>query len=195
VVQVLRRHLLLGFVDGGFPCPPEEIDNPAPAEDAKALRRIYNPAFTMWNQQDAAILSAIMSTSTEAVQGMILFASTSKEAWTSLAASFSSQSTARFMQIRRQMQDLHKLDSPMSVYFNKLQSMSDTLTSIGYPLRPEEFTSYVLDGLDDDYEALVEVINNRTTPIPARDLYSQLLSSEQRLARKAEQRSLGTGSF
>ncbi|XP_071685432.1 uncharacterized protein [Lolium perenne] len=189
VVQVLRSHLLLGFVDGGFPCPPEEIDNPTAAEDATAPRRIYNPAFIAWNQQDAAILSAIMSTSTEAVQGMILFASTSQEAWSSLAASFSSQSTARFMQIHRQMQDLHKLDSPMSVYFSKLQTMSDTLTSIGYPLRPEEFISYVLDGLDDDYEPLVEVISNRTTPIPVRDLYAQLLSTEHRLARKTELRS------
>jgi hypothetical protein len=80
VVQVLRSHLLLGFVDGSFPCPVEEIDNPKAADDAQAPRRLYNPEFVAWHRQDAAILSAIMSTSTETVQGMILFASTVAEA-------------------------------------------------------------------------------------------------------------------
>ncbi|KAK1599916.1 hypothetical protein QYE76_008283 [Lolium multiflorum] len=95
VTQVLRSHLLLGFVDGSFACPSEEIDNPKLADDAQAPRRLYNPEFSAWHQQDPAILSAIMSTSTESVQEMILFASTAAEAWASLAASFSSQSTAR----------------------------------------------------------------------------------------------------
>jgi hypothetical protein len=70
----------LGFVDGSFPCPVEEIENPKAADDAQAPHRLYNPEFIAWHQQDVAILSAIMSTSTEAVQGMILFASTAAEA-------------------------------------------------------------------------------------------------------------------
>jgi hypothetical protein len=135
VTQVLRSHLLLGFVDGSFACPSEEIDNPKLADDAQAPRRLYNPEFSAWHQQDAAILSAIMSTSTESVQGMILFASTAAEAWASLAASFSSQSTARYMAIRGQLHDLKKLDLSAQVYFNKIQSLSDTLTAIGFHLR------------------------------------------------------------
>ncbi|KAK1604433.1 hypothetical protein QYE76_028106 [Lolium multiflorum] len=188
VIQVLRSHLLLGFIDGSFPCPDEEVDNPKAADDAKASPRIYNHAFTAWHQQDAAILSAIMSTSTEAVQGLVIFATTSQDAWSALDSSFSSQSTARYMAIRRQLQEVKKLDSSMTTYFKKVKSLADTLTSIGQPLRPEEFISYVLAGLDDDYEALVEVISNRNTPISIRDLFAQLLSKEQRVeAKKAEQ--------
>jgi hypothetical protein len=41
----------------------------------------------------------------------------------------------------------------------KLKSLSDTLTLIGQPLRPEEFTSFVLSGLDEDYDSLVEMLN------------------------------------
>jgi hypothetical protein len=37
----------------------------------------------------------------------------------------------------------------MTAYFNKVKCLADTLTSIGQPLRPEEFTSYLLAGLDD----------------------------------------------
>jgi hypothetical protein len=34
VTQVFRSHLLLAFLDGSFPCPTAEIDNPAFKTDA-----------------------------------------------------------------------------------------------------------------------------------------------------------------
>jgi hypothetical protein len=46
VLNVLRSHLLTGFVDGTFPCPAELITNPALATDAKAPLLMYNPVFT-----------------------------------------------------------------------------------------------------------------------------------------------------
>ena len=58
--------------------------------------------------------------------------------------------------------------------------MADTLASIGQPLRPEEFTSYIVNGLDGEYDSLVENINGRDTPIPPRELYARFLASEQR---------------
>jgi hypothetical protein len=176
-------------VDGSFPCPPPEIDNPKVVEDSKAPALIYNPEYTTWHQQDAAIISTIMSTSTEPVQGLILFTTTAQDAWAALAASFSSQSTARFMAIRGQLQDLKKLDSTITTYFNKAQGLADTLTSIGEPLRPQEFIGYVLAGLDEDYDSVHAAISNRTTPITIRELYAQLLATEQRLeAHKSELR-------
>lgn len=184
VAPILRSHLLTGFIDGTFPCPSEFLDNPKAKEDAAAPRQLRNPEFAAWHQQDAAILSAIISTSTEAVQGLILFAASAQDAWTTLAASFSSQSTARYMQLRRQIDELQKLDSSVTVYFNKVKSLSDTLTAIGQPLRHEELVSCILNGLDDDFDALVEVVSARTTPIPLRDLLAQLLSTEQRIARR-----------
>jgi hypothetical protein len=63
----------------------------------------------------------------------------------------------------------------------------DTLASIGQPLRDDEFTDFVLAGLDSEYEALVEAVNNMDYPMPPRDLYSRLLHTEQRLeARRSE---------
>ena len=48
------------------------------------------------------------------------------------------------------------------------------------PLRDDEFISAVLNGLDDDYDALFEVVNARNTPMQIRDLFSQLQATEQR---------------
>jgi histone deacetylase 1/2 len=91
------------------------------------------------------------------------------------------------MAIRGQLQDLKKLDSTITNYFNKAQGLADTLTSIGEPLRPQEFIGYVLAGLDEDYDSVHAAISNRTTPITIRELYAQLLATEQRIeARKSD---------
>ena len=70
------------------------------------------------------------------------------------------------------------MDSSAATFFNTVKSLSDILTSIGKPLRPEEFTSYILDGLDEKYDALVEMVLGRDDPMPVRDLYARLLSTD-----------------
>lgn len=69
----------------------------------------------------------------------------------------------------------------MHVYFNKIKTLADTLTAIGQPLRDTEFTDFVLRGLNHDYDNLVETVRGRDTPMPPRDLYARLLSTEQRV--------------
>jgi hypothetical protein len=80
------------------------------------------------------------------------------------------------MQIRGALQNCKKLDSTVSVYFNKVKALADTQS-----LAPAEFTSYLLNGLDEDYDALVQVVSARalTNPMPVKDVYSQMLNTEQ----------------
>ena len=88
-----------------------------------------------------------------------------------------------------ELQKAKKLDMSATTFFNKVKQLSDTLTAIGQPLRPEEFTGYLLAGLDSDYDALAQIVGARSVsdPMPIRDLYAQILSNEQRIeARKAE---------
>jgi hypothetical protein len=189
VLNVLRSHLLTGFVDGTFPCPAESIANPALATDDKAPPLMYNPAFTAWHQQDAALLSAIMTTSTEDIQGIILFATSSADAWSTLEASFTSQTVSRSMQIRGALQKCKKEDKKISVYYNEVKALADSLMSIGQPLTTAEFTGYLMHGLDQDYDSLVQLVSARalTDPMPLKDIYAQMLGTEQRMdERKAD---------
>jgi histone deacetylase 1/2 len=119
------------------------------------------------------ILSALVCSLSEDVIGMVMLASTSREVWETLAASFSSQSTARAMQIRGALQKVKNLDSTVTVYYNKVKHLADTLTAIGQPLRPDEVNGYLMAGLDSDYDALVEIVSNRTAtnPMPERDVF------------------------
>ncbi|XP_071676783.1 uncharacterized protein [Lolium perenne] len=191
VLPLLRSNGLMKFISKEFAAPSSEITNPQ-AGEAGAPAKIINPAWVAWYQQDQAILTAFLASLTPEVFGIVVLANTSEEAWSTLAGSFASQSTARSMQLRYQLSITKKLDASASTYFNRIKALSDTLTSIGMPLRAEEFTSYLLAGLDADYDAFVDRVSASTIPMPVRDVYAQLLNTEQRVeARKAELRGEG----
>jgi histone deacetylase 1/2 len=130
-----------------------------------------------------------MSTSTEEIQGLILFATSSADAWNTLETSFSSQTIARSMQIRGALQKCKKLDKSITTYYNTVKSLADSLMSIGQPLSTSEFTGYLMQGLGEEYDSLVQLVSARalTDPMPLRDVYAQMLATEQRMEeRKAE---------
>jgi hypothetical protein len=187
VGPLLRSHLLMGYVDGTLPCPNAHVAVP----HAGGMHHVPNPAHLHWTQQDQAILSGFVSSMTEGVLGMIMFSGTSREAWETLGGAFASTSIARSSAIRQEMAELKKGNKTINTYFQQMKALSDSLTSIGEPLRDAEFVSYILAGLDEEYDALYEVVTNRTTPIPIRDLFSQLQSTEQR---KLAQRRSGSSS-
>ncbi|KAK1696800.1 hypothetical protein QYE76_013497 [Lolium multiflorum] len=180
VLPLLRSYYLDGYVDGTIPCPPSMVHVLAPDGTPMALP---NPAHRQWTAQDQASLSAIQSSLMPTVAGMVLFAATSHQAWSTLDASFSSQSMARSMAIRNKLGDLKKLDKSVTAYYNEAKELADILSSIGQPLRDSEFIGYILKGLGEDYDSLVENVEGRdsTNPISAHDLYARLLNTEQRL--------------
>nr|XP_040254050.1 protein transport protein sec31-like [Aegilops tauschii subsp. strangulata] len=130
---------------------------------------------------DQAILSAIQSALTEAVSSLVLFTATSQEAWSALHTSFASQQQARAHTLRTELGETKLLDLSITDYFGKMTRLADTLASIGQPLRKEDFTTFVMNGLDDDYDNLAENINGRDTPLEPRELYARLLATEQRV--------------
>ncbi|KAK1695959.1 hypothetical protein QYE76_012656 [Lolium multiflorum] len=176
VSPLLRSHMLMGYVDGSFVCP----DSHVVVNHAGGLHQQPNPAHQHWTQQDQAILSGVVSSMTEGVLGMIMFTGTSREAWETLSGAFASTSIARASALRQEMADLKKDNKTINVYFHQMKALSDLLTSIGMPLRDDEFISSLLAGLGEEYDALFEVVNARTTPMQIRDLFSQLQATEQR---------------
>lgn len=142
VLPLLHGRYLEGYVDGTLSCPPP-----------------HHPAYHTWVAQDQAILSAIQSSLTEGVSSLVLFAAISREAWSALHTSFASQQQARAHAIRTELGETKLLDLSITDYFNKMMRLSDTLASIGQPLRPKDFTTFVMNGLDADYDNLASLSN------------------------------------
>jgi hypothetical protein len=97
-----------------------------------------------------------------------------------LERSFGSQSQARASALRHELNECEKLDSTATEFYNKVKGLADTLASIGLPLTDSKFNSHIVNGLDEEYNGLVEIINERaqTNPLMAHEVYSRLLLTE-----------------
>jgi hypothetical protein len=71
--------------------------------------------------------------------------------------------------------------STVAEYIAKMKTLADEMASTRKKLNDEELCSYILVGLDAEYNSLVSSIAARSDPITLGELYSQLLSFENRL--------------
>lgn len=83
------------------------------------------------------------------------------------------------MQIRWQLANVRKKeDESIGDYFNKVKCLTDTLVSISKPLLDEEVISYVLVGLDIEYDSLVTSITTRPDELSLNELYAHMVNHE-----------------
>jgi hypothetical protein len=76
IFSLLRSRHLDGYIDGTLPCPPKLV---SAVTAAGARVSVPNPVYRAWVAQDQAILSALQSSLTEGVAGLVPFALTSQE--------------------------------------------------------------------------------------------------------------------
>jgi hypothetical protein len=74
-----------------------------------------------------------------------------------------------------------KGSSTVAEYISKMKTLADEMASAGKKLDDEELTSYILAGLDSEYNSIVSSIDARVEPISFGELYSHLLAHENRL--------------
>lgn len=68
-----------------------------------------------------------------------------------------------------------------SAYYSKMRGNAVEMAAAGKKLDDDDVISYILAGLDSDYNSLVENISSRTDAVTLSDLYAQFLSTESRL--------------
>jgi hypothetical protein len=96
--------------------------------------------------------------------------------WKEINAMFASQSRARTIQLRTCLATTWKGDSTASAYYCRMKGFADEMIATGEPLEDEDFISYVLAGLDHDYNSFVENITGKDE-LSLGTLYSQSQSS------------------
>ena len=60
----------------------------------------------------------------------------------------------------------------ISEYFTKMKTLADDMASTGKKLEDEEIASYILSGLDIEYNRVVSSIAARTEPISLGELFT-----------------------
>ena len=93
---------------------------------------------------------------------------------------FSSMTRARSVNTRIALANTRKGDMTVTEYVGKMRSLADEMMFSGKPLDDEELISYILAGLE-YYNPIVSAIVSRTDAISVGEVFSQLLSFEQRM--------------
>jgi hypothetical protein len=82
---------------------------------------------------------------------------------------------------------IQKGEMSITTYFPTMPGFADEMEAVWKPLDGDDIISYILNGLDADYNSLIEKVNGMATPISPKTLYSRLLDTKVRLvAQKAQ---------
>jgi hypothetical protein len=115
-----------------------------------------------WVAQDQHVLDFINVSLSREVLGHVATCTTAVAVWKELNSMFASQSKARTIQIRTHLATTHKGDQTAAAYYNKMKGFTDEMVTIGKPLEDDDFISYVLAALDQDYNSFVENVAGKT---------------------------------
>nr|AAK02020.2 Putative gag-pol polyprotein [Oryza sativa]AAP52036.1 retrotransposon protein, putative, Ty1-copia subclass [Oryza sativa Japonica Group] len=91
------------------------------------------------------------------------------------------QSRARVINTRLALSNTKKGNRSVAEYVGKMKALADEMASAGKALDDEELVSYILAGLDFDYNSVVTTVTGRTDPISVNELYGLLVGFESRL--------------
>jgi hypothetical protein len=95
---------------------------------------------------------------------------------------FSSQSRSRINNLRIQLAKASKGNMTIVAYFAKMAGFADELAAAGKPLAKDEVVSYILAGLEGDYNSLVASIDAQKEQITLDDLYARMSNYDARNA-------------
>jgi hypothetical protein len=101
--------------------------------------------------------------------------------WKKLQEMYSSPSRVRVIHLHGKLSSTGKGEDLCAVYVAVMKSYADGMAAAGKQLDDDDIVSYILSGLDAEYNPMVESICTKTEPTTLSDLYAQMLSIEARL--------------
>ncbi|KAH0662336.1 hypothetical protein KY284_027267 [Solanum tuberosum] len=145
-----------------------------------------NSAFTAWKKRDKILLLWLKTTMSHSIIPYIMHIRTTREAWSYLSNLYQSQSRARVMQLRHQLQTTTKGSSTIMDYVDKKRTISHSLALAARPISDEELMSAILFGLDSSYGPFRSAINPQLDNLTTDSLLGLLLQEEEKLAEETK---------
>jgi hypothetical protein len=147
------------------------------ADDKKT--KVPNPEFAIFVAKQH-VLNFLFSSLSKEMLERVASCSTPHEVWENLVTMSSSQSHARVINTRMTLSTTRKGNLSVAQYIDKMKTLADDMTSAGKKLEDEDLVSYILAGLDSDFDSVISAISARVEPISVVELYGQLVFHEQR---------------
>jgi len=166
------------YIEPDTEVPPRKIAK----DSTKPTELSDNLEYKEWVAKDQQIVNYLLSSITKEVMVQVSNCTTSAEMWRVIQEMTASQSRGRIINTRMALATAQKGSSTIAEYFSKMKSLADDMASAGKRLEDEEIASFILAGLDAEYNPIVSSVTSRgKEPLSLRELYTQLVSWEQRI--------------
>jgi hypothetical protein len=110
-----------------------------------------NPEYVQWSDTKQQVFGFLLMSMTRDVMAQVSSCATPREIWNLLEQTHASRSKSRVINTRMALATTQKGNLSISEYLAKMKSFVDDMASTGKALEEEELVSYILMGLDFDY--------------------------------------------
>uniref|UniRef100_A0A453HJP7 Uncharacterized protein n=2 Tax=Aegilops tauschii subsp. strangulata TaxID=200361 RepID=A0A453HJP7_AEGTS len=179
VIPQLRGAGVFGYVDGTQPEPAKLLVTTD--KDGKETSS-PNPLHPIWVREDQQVLGYLLNNLTREVLLTVTTVTTAGALWTTLVGMFSSQSASRINNIRTSLINAQKGNLSVASYFAAMRGYADELAAAGKAIPDDELASYIIHGLDADYQPLVSALDARVTEVTLDEIFAMLSNFDQRMA-------------
>ncbi|RVX13659.1 Retrovirus-related Pol polyprotein from transposon RE1 [Vitis vinifera] len=173
---ILIGYDLQKFIDGSHPAPPTTITTNNVVST--------NPAYQTWLRQDKLLFGALVGTLSPTLVPLITQSKTSYEAWQILANTYARPSRGHIKQLKDHLKNITKGSQSITDYMQSIKTQADELAALGKPLDQEDLIKKVLEGLDENYQSIIDVVNGRDSTISFDELHEKLINKELSLRNK-----------
>lgn len=109
---------------------------------------------------------------------LITQSKTSRDIWPVLANTYACPSHGHINQIKDNLKNIYKGSQFVIDYMYAIKTKADELITLGKPLDHEDLIGKVLDYLDNTFQSVIDVVNNRETVITFDELRENLINKE-----------------
>jgi len=143
-----------------------------------------NAEYTKWRRQDKLIYSALIGSISPSLQPIVARTTTAAEIWEKLASTYANPSRTHIRSLKDQLKLFHKGTMTIDEYIQGISIRLDTLALLGSPLEHDDQIEHIIEGLPDEYKAVIDQIAAKDKTPQITEVHERLLNHEAKLLSK-----------
>jgi hypothetical protein len=142
---------------------------------------VANLEYEDWLSSDQQVFSFILASVSKEILARIATVTMAAQAWEKLEEQFTSQTRACAITTRMALATSRKDSLSVTEYLAKVQGLANDMAAAGKALDDEDLVQYILSGLDNDYDSVVNSVLARPIPITVSEMAAQMILFEARV--------------